>query len=216
MAPDVVAAARDRGLFTTITLATSFGCPFEGEVDPARVAEFARPRADSGVQELRLADTGRRRPARSSTSRRAPATWSATGWRCASTSTTPRTSASPTSRGRRGEGVDVLDASAGGIGAARSRRRRRQHRHGRPRLHAGTDGRPTGIDPTTPCRPRGSCPSSSATRCPPPPRWAFVSDCELNRRQAREGVADAKLRRSHLTAGELSPGPTSPSPSTRS
>ena len=57
MAGDVVAAARDRGLFTTITLATAFGCPFEGEVDPARVAEFARRSADAGVQELCLADT---------------------------------------------------------------------------------------------------------------------------------------------------------------
>src|SRR6478672_2309178 len=57
MAADVVDAARDRGLFTTITLSTAFGCPFEGEVDPARVAEFARRCADSGVQELCLADT---------------------------------------------------------------------------------------------------------------------------------------------------------------
>ena len=57
MAGDVVDEARSRGLHTTITLATSFGCPFEGEVDPARVAEFARRSADSGVQELCLADT---------------------------------------------------------------------------------------------------------------------------------------------------------------
>ena len=57
MAGDVVDAARSRGLYTTITLATAFGCPFEGEVDPARVAEFARRSADSGVQELCLADT---------------------------------------------------------------------------------------------------------------------------------------------------------------
>ena len=42
MAGDVVDAARSQGLYTTITLATAFGCPFEGEVDPARVAEFAR------------------------------------------------------------------------------------------------------------------------------------------------------------------------------
>jgi hydroxymethylglutaryl-CoA lyase len=57
MAADVVAAARDHNLFTTITLATAFGCPFEGEVDPGRVAEFARRCADAGAQELCLADT---------------------------------------------------------------------------------------------------------------------------------------------------------------
>ena len=57
MAGEVVDAARAQGLATTITLATAFGCPFEGEVDPARVAEFARRCADSGVQELCLADT---------------------------------------------------------------------------------------------------------------------------------------------------------------
>jgi len=49
--------ARDAGLRTTVTIAAAFGCPFEGEVDPARVAEFARRCADSGVQELCLADT---------------------------------------------------------------------------------------------------------------------------------------------------------------
>ncbi len=57
MAADVVSAARSKGIYTTITLATSFGCPFEGEVDPARVVEFVRRSADSGVQELCLADT---------------------------------------------------------------------------------------------------------------------------------------------------------------
>ena len=57
MAADVVAGARDRGLHTTVTLATSFGCPFEGEVDPARVADLARRSAEAGAQELALADT---------------------------------------------------------------------------------------------------------------------------------------------------------------
>lgn len=56
-AEDVVAAARGRGLVTTLTLATAFGCPFEGEVDPVRVAELARRAASTGVDELCLADT---------------------------------------------------------------------------------------------------------------------------------------------------------------
>jgi isopropylmalate/homocitrate/citramalate synthase len=55
VAADVVAAARDRGLATTVTLATAFGCPFEGEVDPQRVAEVAA--AGAGADELCLGDT---------------------------------------------------------------------------------------------------------------------------------------------------------------
>jgi isopropylmalate/homocitrate/citramalate synthase len=54
---DVVAAARERALFTTITLATAFGCPFEGEVDPAAVVALAVEAARSGVEEIGLADT---------------------------------------------------------------------------------------------------------------------------------------------------------------
>jgi hydroxymethylglutaryl-CoA lyase len=56
-AADVLGRARDHGLFTTLTLATSFGCPFEGEVDPARVAGLAARGAAAGAQELCLADT---------------------------------------------------------------------------------------------------------------------------------------------------------------
>ncbi len=56
VAADVVAAARDRGLATTVTLATAFGCPFEGEVDPQRVAEVAAA-AGAGADELCLGDT---------------------------------------------------------------------------------------------------------------------------------------------------------------
>jgi hydroxymethylglutaryl-CoA lyase len=121
MAADVVATARDQGLFTTITLATAFGCPFEGEVDPARVAEFARRCADSGVQELCLADTvgvgapsqvtdltARMRDMVGDPAENGPAlrfhfhNTRNTGFANAYAAVT--------------EGVDVLDASAGGIG----------------------------------------------------------------------------------------------------
>jgi hydroxymethylglutaryl-CoA lyase len=57
MAEEVIDAARSQGLFTTLTLATSFGCPFEGEVSPDRVIELARRGAATGVDELCLADT---------------------------------------------------------------------------------------------------------------------------------------------------------------
>ena len=56
-ADDVVQAARDAGLVTTVTLATAFGCPFEGEVEPARVAAIAEEVSRSGADELCLADT---------------------------------------------------------------------------------------------------------------------------------------------------------------
>ncbi|HEX3214005.1 MAG TPA: hydroxymethylglutaryl-CoA lyase [Actinomycetota bacterium] len=56
-AADVLGRAREEGLFTTLTLATSFGCPFEGEVDPGRVVELAARGAAAGAHELCLADT---------------------------------------------------------------------------------------------------------------------------------------------------------------
>ena len=56
-AVEVIGSANARGLFTTLTLATSFGCPFEGEVSPDRVVELAAEGAGAGVQELCLADT---------------------------------------------------------------------------------------------------------------------------------------------------------------
>ena len=57
VAEEVAAAARARGLFTTLTVATAFGCPFEGEVDPDRVVELARRGAVAGFDELCLGDT---------------------------------------------------------------------------------------------------------------------------------------------------------------
>jgi hydroxymethylglutaryl-CoA lyase len=56
-AAEVIAAAKAEGLFTTLTLSTAFGCPFEGEVAPERVVELARQAAAAGVDELCLGDT---------------------------------------------------------------------------------------------------------------------------------------------------------------
>lgn len=49
--------ARDDGLFATVTIGASFGCPFEGEVAVDQVVQVARRVADQGVDELALADT---------------------------------------------------------------------------------------------------------------------------------------------------------------
>ena len=121
MAADVVAAARDKGLFTTITLATAFGCPFEGEVDPARVAEFARRSVEAGAQELCLADTvgvGAPNQVHDLTARfrdllGAPDSGGpALRYHFHNTRNTGFANAATAVA----EGVDVLDASAGGIG----------------------------------------------------------------------------------------------------
>ena len=117
MAGDVVASARSQGLFTTITLATAFGCPFEGEVDPARVAEFARRAADAGVQELCLADTvgvGAPNQVHDLTARVQDTVPDGPMLRFHFHNT--RNTGFANAYAALAEGVDVLDASAGGIG----------------------------------------------------------------------------------------------------
>lgn len=56
-AADVVERARSEGLLATVTLATAFGCPFEGEVSPDRVVELAVETSRWGADEICLADT---------------------------------------------------------------------------------------------------------------------------------------------------------------
>ena len=53
----IIAKARDAGLTGQATIGASFGCPFEGEVDEARVVEMARRLAEAGPVEVALADT---------------------------------------------------------------------------------------------------------------------------------------------------------------
>ena len=49
--------AREAGLFRSVTIATAFGCPFEGEVPVSRVVELACALVEIGADELSLADT---------------------------------------------------------------------------------------------------------------------------------------------------------------
>ena len=53
----VVTRARVDGIRVTVTLGTSFGCPFEGAVDPGRVLELAARFAAAGADEIVFADT---------------------------------------------------------------------------------------------------------------------------------------------------------------
>jgi len=56
-AAELVREARAAGVFTTITIGASFGCPFEGEVPLDRLREVVRRVVDAGPDELALADT---------------------------------------------------------------------------------------------------------------------------------------------------------------
>ena len=53
----IVARAREDGIRSAVTLSVAFGCPFEGEVDPARVLEIAARIAEVEPDTLLLADT---------------------------------------------------------------------------------------------------------------------------------------------------------------
>jgi hydroxymethylglutaryl-CoA lyase len=53
----IAAAARAAGVFRTVTIAASFGCPFEGEVPAERVLDLVRRVAESEPDEIALADT---------------------------------------------------------------------------------------------------------------------------------------------------------------
>lgn len=55
--PDVAAAARAGGARLSATISTAFGCPFDGEVDIARVVSVAERCVAADIFELALADT---------------------------------------------------------------------------------------------------------------------------------------------------------------
>lgn len=57
MCRDVVRLARQEGRRAQITIATAFGCPFDGEVEQDRVVAMARAAAEAGPVEIGLADT---------------------------------------------------------------------------------------------------------------------------------------------------------------
>jgi hydroxymethylglutaryl-CoA lyase len=53
----IVALARSVGSSAQVTIATAFGCPFQGAIDPAHVVAMACELAKSGPVEIGLADT---------------------------------------------------------------------------------------------------------------------------------------------------------------
>lgn len=57
VARDIVRFAHSQGRSAQVTIAAAFGCPFEGEVDPAHVVAMARRLAEDEPAEIALADT---------------------------------------------------------------------------------------------------------------------------------------------------------------
>ncbi|WP_254715957.1 hydroxymethylglutaryl-CoA lyase [Actinomadura sp. WMMB 499] len=53
----IAAAAAEAGVPATMTIAVAFGCPFEGEVPPERIANIARRAHAASASEIALADT---------------------------------------------------------------------------------------------------------------------------------------------------------------
>ncbi len=116
-AVDVVAGAKAEGLFTSLTLATAFGCPFEGEVPAERVVTLARQAAESGVDELCLGDTigvGTPNQVRSFTAAVRDAVGRAPRLRYHFHNT--RNTGFANAFAAVLDGVTILDSSAGGIG----------------------------------------------------------------------------------------------------
>ena len=54
---EISAAGARAGIPVTVTLSAAFGCPFEGEVPPARIVELAGRLSTMGFREIALADT---------------------------------------------------------------------------------------------------------------------------------------------------------------
>jgi len=57
VATELVAAARDAGILSTVTVGAAFGCPFEGEVPTLRLRDMISELLAAGPDELALADT---------------------------------------------------------------------------------------------------------------------------------------------------------------
>ncbi|MFW5417467.1 hydroxymethylglutaryl-CoA lyase [Nocardiopsis sp. CNT-189] len=53
----IAAACLEAGTPVSVTVSTAFGCPFDGETPPERVAEIARRAAAAGAWEVAIADT---------------------------------------------------------------------------------------------------------------------------------------------------------------
>ena len=143
----IVARAHEDGIRATVTIGTSFGCPFEGAIDPGRVLEIAARLAEAGPDGIVFADTvgvGVPRQVRHLVSEGIKL-GKPIGVHLHNTRSTGFANAYEAIA----SGASALDSSVGGIGGSRSRR-------GRP----GTSRRRTSSTCSTA---RGSRPTSTST-----------------------------------------------------
>jgi hydroxymethylglutaryl-CoA lyase len=113
---DIAHAAREAGIPAHITLSTAFGCPFEGEIAPEQVVEVARRVAAASPTELALADTiGAGVPAQvTDLVTRVRAALPGLRLRCHFHNT--RNTGLANAYAAAQAGIEILDASVGGIG----------------------------------------------------------------------------------------------------
>lgn len=57
MAKDMIRRIKGEGRTVSVTIAASFGCPFEGETDPAAVIDMVKNLSEDAPREISLADT---------------------------------------------------------------------------------------------------------------------------------------------------------------
>lgn len=113
---ELAVEARAAGVGLSVTIATAFGCPFEGDVPEAKVIDLARRVHDLGVDEIALADTiGVGVPAQV-TRLVAGVTAVAPGTRLRCHFHNTRNTGYANAVAALDAGVTVLDASTGGIG----------------------------------------------------------------------------------------------------
>ena len=110
----IVRLAEGAGIRVTATLSVAFGCPYEGEVPVARVADVAAALAGGGRGRDRAGGHHRRR--RAHRRGRPAGCGAATPCHCAATSTTRGTPGWRTPTPRWTRASRALDASLGGIG----------------------------------------------------------------------------------------------------
>ncbi len=113
---EIAAIARQEGIPVTATLTTAFGCPFEGEIAPEAVARIVAEAAACQPAEIALADTiGVASPA-DVTRRFTDAAREAPGIKLRAHFHNTRNTGLANAYAALLAGVEVLDASIGGIG----------------------------------------------------------------------------------------------------
>ena len=114
VAERILGRAKGDGIRSTVTIGVAFGCPFEGAVDPGRVADLAAQLAAAGPDEIAVADTvgvGVPHQVRELMSRLAPL-----GVPLGIHLHNPRNTGFANAYAAFEAGVTVFDASVGGIG----------------------------------------------------------------------------------------------------